>query len=724
MNILLIGGSGRMMDHLIIKLKKEGHRLYLLTGKQYRENTYEKVFEQFNFIYTSDNLHEIFESVNPDVTIFLGAYDTNYLWLEEREAVHFTSGLINILLAFSMMNKGRFLYLSSDEVFGKEHTRNITEEMPMDPDGPRGMAFSQAEKICENYKNERGLDIVILRLDHMYCIPKSLRDVDNLPSKMALEALTKGEIRVRTEAKYSLLYEYDAIEYIYRIVNSKKLAHSLYHISSSKEISEFDLAELIRAGLKENVRLKVSDEEGERKVLSNKRFEEEFGNMLFRPYDDSILKMVVYMRRHRNVFVHGLDAEAPWWKKLLHKWAWFIKALIPFLENLILFIPFFMLNNRAVGSDYFSKIDFYLFYVLLFAIVYGQQQATFSAILAVAGYMFRQMYTRSGFEIVMDYTTYVWIAQLFILGLVVGRMRDQVRAVKIESAEIQEHLNRQLGDIKDINSSNVRVKDVLEQQVIDQQDSIGKIYSITSTLDQYMPEEVLFYAVEILSQLLRSDDVAIYNVYNSSYARMFSASSDKARELGNSIVYTEMGEMYENLKSHQVYINRKLDKRYPLMANAVFENDEMKMIIMVWGLSWEKMTLGAANRLVVICYLIQNAVLSANRYMEALEESRYLGDTNILEENAFSSLVSAYQKAKEKKLTECTILQIETEQNNYQKTGEQIEKMLRRTDYLGVLNDGNLYVLLANTTIDEAQIVIQRFIDAGVRSAPMDQVET
>ena len=84
-----------------------------------------------------------------------------------------------------------------------------------------------------------------------------------------------------------------------------------------------------------------------------------------------------------------------------------------------------MLNNRAVSSAYYNKLDFYLLYVLLFAIVYGQQQAIFSALLAVVGYCFRQMYDRSGFEVLMDYGTYVWMAQLFILGMVVGYMRDQ-----------------------------------------------------------------------------------------------------------------------------------------------------------------------------------------------------------------------------------------------------------------------------------------------------------
>lgn len=382
-----------------------------------------------------------------------------------------------------------------------------------------------------------------------------------------------------------------------------------------------------------------------------------------------------------------------------------------------------MLNNRTVDSRYFSRLDFYLLYVLLFAVVYGQHQAIFSAVLAVCGYLFRQMYTRSGFEVMLDYTTYVWMAQLFILGLVVGYMRDQIRAIRTEGAEVQKSLGRQLRDIKDINSSNVRVKDVLERQVIDQKDSIGKLYSITSTLDQYTPEEVLFYAVEILSKILRSPDVAIYTVYNSDYARLFSSSSEVARKLGNSIRYPEMGELYESLKERKVYINRQMDERYPLMANAIYDKEEMNMIVMVWGIPWERMTLGQANLLVVISYLIQNAMLRASRYMAALEEQRYVEDTQILEPEAFSALVTAYQKAKKKNLTVCTLLQIQTESEDYDLIGKVLMKNLRQTDYLGTMGDGKMYVLLANTLRNEADIVISRFAGAGIKSRIVERIE-
>ena len=71
------------------------------------------------------------------------------------------------------------------------------------------------------------------------------------------------------------------------------------------------------------------------------------------------------------MFLLGEEERLPFRRRLLNKMGWFIKACIPFLENAICFIPFFMLNNRSVGSEYFSRLDFYLFYVLLFAIIYG-----------------------------------------------------------------------------------------------------------------------------------------------------------------------------------------------------------------------------------------------------------------------------------------------------------------------------------------------------------------
>ena len=48
MNILLVGGSCSLINSMILKLRKEGHRIFLLTGDKYRHNKYERVFEKYH----------------------------------------------------------------------------------------------------------------------------------------------------------------------------------------------------------------------------------------------------------------------------------------------------------------------------------------------------------------------------------------------------------------------------------------------------------------------------------------------------------------------------------------------------------------------------------------------------------------------------------------------------------------------------------------------------
>ncbi|MEY8386179.1 NAD(P)-dependent oxidoreductase [Oscillospiraceae bacterium 38-13] len=728
MNVLLIGGSGSFIDNIIIKLKKEGHRISLLTGSRYTGTSYQKVFERYNFTYDYTCMSDIFESAEPDLTIYMGAFDTNYRWREEdTNAVKYAAGLMSILMSYASRGRGRFVYLSSDEVFSSSYAEDIQEAEPMTPVGVRSMVLAQAEEMCSNYRKSQDLDMITLRLDHFYGIPKKRSEVREICSAMCLEAFEKKRVTVSPGRSFSLLYETDAVEFLCRLAVGGKHQEQLYHISSPDVMTQQDLGEIIRDAAQEILEATVEVVEDrpveDRRVLSGALYESEFGNPFFCQARKIVVDILTRMKKHPDQFLSDRSEELSLWQRIYKKAGWLLKALIPYVENVVCFIPFFMLNNRAVGSAYFAKLDFYLLYVLLFAIVHGQQQATFSALLAVAGYCFRQMYTRSGFELLLDSNTYIWTAQLFILGLTVGYMRDQIRQLKRESQEEQEYLTMQLEDIQDINGSNVRVKNALETQIVNQNDSVGKIYSITSALNQYSPEEVLFYAAEMLGKLMKTRDVAIYTVSNAAYARLFSSTSEKSKMLGNSIRYTELGEMYDTLMKRKVYINRQLDERYPLMANAIFEQDDLQLILMVWGIPWESMTLGQANYMVVISSLIQNAVLGASRYLASLEEKRYLEGTRVLERGAFTGLVKAFLTARRKGLTQCTLLRTEIREDQARQKSGLVSSKLRQSDYTGILEDGVLYVLLANTSTSDADYVLRRFAEIGIPCRIVETVE-
>lgn len=714
----LIGGEGRFMDAMINKLNKDGHRVYLLTGTKNSHTSYQKVFEKYNFEYDNDSIREILVSANPDVVIFMGAQDTRYDWENARKtSVQFTADLTNIVSAYSSIKKGRFLYISSQEVFGRSYIEDIKEDEPVSATNFRALALAQGEEICKSYYNTRGMQSIVVRMDHLYGTPIKGRMDNNPCFQTTLEMLKNNKVSANSRNIFSMIHQNDAVQFLYQLATAEKLNYSTYHISSGIIISQMQLANMVSKAAGEGVEV-IDDTVGKgyRMVLSGERFEKEFGRKIFVAYEDGVKKTVQYMKKHSSSFLNYEDSGAGWGNRLWRSICQIFWLLVPYLENLICFIPFFMLNNRAVSSQYFSKLDFYLLYVLLFAIVYGQQQAIFSALLATAGYCFRQMYDKTGFEVLLDYNTYVWMAQLFIVGMVVGYMKDQIKNIRNQDEDQIQYLNGQLGDMSDINDSNVRMKHTFERQIVNQKDSLGKIYEITSQLDQRGPEEVLFYAAQVLSKLMDTGDAAIYTVANREYARLFSFTSQTAKKLGKSIRYSDMKGMYDELIAHRVYINKTMDSNYPLMACAVYSDNQMQTILMLWGLPWERMNLAEANRLTVIGYLIQNAVIRAGQYLDALRERRYVEDSDVLENEAFRQLVNAFFDAKRHGLTECCLLKIQNTADDFKEIAQKLEKKLRQTDYFGVLSDG-LYVLLPNTDDEDAKGVMKRFQKEGFESS-------
>ena len=153
-----------------------------------------------------------------------------------------------------------------------------------------------------------------------------------------------------------------------------------------------------------------------------------------------------------------------------------------------------------------------------------------------------------------------------------------------------------------------------------------------------------------------------------------------------------------------------------MMASAVYSEDKMQLILMLWGIPWERMTLGEANRLTIVGSLIQNAVVRANRYLEALRNRRYVEGTNVLDEDAFTQLAKAFFDAREKGLTEYVLLEILTGDENYENVAKTLGGAIRQTDYMGILKGGRLYVLLSNTNREGAEGIVERFKNAGYAS--------
>ena len=179
----------------------------------------------------------------------------------------------------------------------------------------------------------------------------------------------------------------------------------------------------------------------------------------------------------------------------------------------------------------------------------------------------------------------------------------------------------------------------------------------------------------------------------------------------------QLGDMYEVLANRKVFINRKMQEGLPMMANMIFDDDGRPLIIlMIWTLPWENMTLGQANQLVVISALIKGAVVRSTRYLQALQEKRYIEGTKVLEAEAFGLLLNAFQDAEKNGLAECVLVKINMRDGeNLKGVSNELYQHLRQSDIMGIA-DGGLHVLLANTSRNDADFVQKRFDKIGVDS--------
>ena len=700
MDIMLVGGVSPMMRKLSLKLHKEGHKIYVLSGNRNPSNRYEYAFERYDFPYDSASIEEVFQSVNPDVTILLGAFDGNLSGENpRREALQYAAGLQNLLLSWSALEKGRLIYLSSAEVYGNSYQIPVTEAVRPVPRGIRPLMLFQGEESCRFYQEQLKKDVLILRLDRIHDVPKDRREAAfGICQSKCLDAFQKGAVSYRRNHKYGLTYMGDAVESIYKLVACEKHRHGLYHISSGKPYSELQIADAIENHLgKELEKIDNTLEEQNAVILSNERIKGEFGFQIWCEPEETIEKTLRYMKQHSGRFLDRSNQGWNIWYRIYFKIMELFGALVPYIENLILFLPFFMLNNRATESQYFSKIDFYLIYVLLFAVVHGQRQATFSGLLATAGYLFRQMYQKSGIEVVTDYNTYVWIAEIFIVGLVVGYMKDQLQFMKEESEQEVDFLSERVTDITDINDSNLRVKEGLITQVVNYDYSLGTVYDLVEQLEENDPAKILFHAITLIQKVMDCRDVSLYRINEEMYARLFGYTSAKAGSMGHTVYLLKKEPLYEAFSRQEVYLNRTMDPEYPMMAYCIYEEEHMEMMILLWSIPFERMTIDESNRLVVISKLIQKSVKRSATYLDFLRNERYQDESPALKAEAFEELFATYQEAGQKNLTEYILLQVVSAEAGMERAGAIIGDMLRTTDYIGYRNDGSLYILLTST---------------------------
>ncbi len=709
---LIVGQYGAFTNFLVDKFIKEDWRVCTLSESG---NAPKKVFQHYKYSFSSEDLPRVFESCRPNLVIYMGAYDNAYRGYNHKADLKrkYISNISNLLLCSSKSGVRHFVYLSSEQVFDKNITVNITEDMIPQPETEHGTILRQGEMMVLEYNQTANMETTVVRLSNLYCAPNEAAECVDVVTSKCLTAAKGDTVVIDSKYSYSILNSGDAVEALFKLVSSEKRQRHLYHVSSDYILDDNELMKIIQSEFARD--LSVRDDAigaSKRRVLSGDVFCREFGFSIRVDYQQAVPEIIRGIQASLSKFLNGEDSAEDDKK---HK---VLRTIFVIAEVVLAVLVSFFLTVLFKYNDALSSIDLYLLCTLLFATYYGSKVGVLTASLCTVVWFIYETHNRSGLAILIDMKAYIWIAQLFIVALAVGYVRDSLMQIKNEVKLETEYLNDKLENINVINKSNVKIKDFFEERVVDSNESVGYIYNIIQVLDNAKQIEVLFEATRILTQMMEAGSISIYQVHENGYLRVVSSTNERSRSLGKSIRKDSLPTVFEQIDSKKVYVNRSLDENLPNMIGCLTDVDNnITFIVMLWDVKYDHMTLYYLNLLQVICKLISNAVARSVEFLEITKSSRFIKNTNILNDKAFDELLEAYKRASEAHLTEYSLINVKTNGRSPAEMNDAVKNYIRFTDSMGMLGTDALLILLTNTNAYDANIVIKRLTDKGLEAS-------
>ena len=170
-SILFIGGSGFIGSETVKLFSQNGTHVDVLTQGFSRNNLVNTNINVIKIKYNEDNFRDILERKSYSaVYIFNGnPHPSNSFNNPSFDIKHLINPLLAILEVLRKIKYGGAIWFASSvAVYGSHSGTELKESLDTRPISPYGISKATAEKYCEYYVKEHGLQIGILRLFSTY----------------------------------------------------------------------------------------------------------------------------------------------------------------------------------------------------------------------------------------------------------------------------------------------------------------------------------------------------------------------------------------------------------------------------------------------------------------------------------------------------------------------------------------------------------------------------
>lgn len=383
------------------------------------------------------------------------------------------------------------------------------------------------------------------------------------------------------------------------------------------------------------------------------------------------------------------------------------------------------INRLLQTTVQFQMVDVRLLFVVCMASVHGINVGLIASAIEMVSLGY-QYYLAGTNWTLLFYEPSNWLP--FILYMSAGSICGYVRMKKEEEVSFLNKENINLREKYDflaqLYKEALAYKNRYKKQIIGSRDSFGKIFEVVRRLDALVPEKIFAEAVPVLEDILKNRSIAVYSIYDraAQFARLEVCSETIRSVTDKSLNLEDYREMLSVLETGEVWFNQMMREGYPMYMAGVRVKGKLTVLIMIYRVEFEQVGTHYANLIRILSGLIETSFARAWEFQNTTWQKRHIGDTMIVNEDYFREQYMLRRSMREKNLASFCLLKILREERSPEELDRMLRTRVRSNDLIGLLGDGNIYILMSQVDPESEQTVRKRFIDMGLKCSLVDRI--
>ena len=650
----------------------------------------------------SEEAHTVFAVQNLDLLVYR----------LERDPAHAMQRL-DVLLRLAQQTKVRRVFLlSGTEVFAPG-TTPVETDAPS-PQTEEGQLLVRLETLANAYR-EQGLPISILRMPDLYA-PGQTSD-DGFVGRLfgaSLMGRALPQYDDPAQVFYGLLDARDAVYAVYQAA-TRNFEGTYLHIAAPCVTTMEELYRIceeffpsMRMGAKPRAPKGHA-------VLRSAIIERDLGWRSRRPLAEGLKETYEAMQAARSAYMDDIRAlsRRAWLERVRQK-------VVPYAENLggalVTAGVSYLQGGTSVNS--MTAFDFAFLYIGCMGLLYGKQQALIAAIFSLI-LLIHSLLAQGGDLVAMLYNPreFLHFVSYFFAAVLTGYFADRESYRQHADSRIKRRLQYRYSFLENIFKENLAVKDRLYRQIVNSDDSIGRLYRIVSRLDSVETENLYTQTASVTADILSVKDVVVYIVGEGGwYLRQKVRLGSQTHELPRSIRVEDNPYLVQMLQEKKIFVNRDLVKGLPDLAAPISYEGRVIAVLQIYNLDFEQWSLYQQNLLSITARLVSSSLARAYAWEQETADQKYLDNTRILRSEEFQKVIEEFRERRRMQPDyPVTLLALKVNGRSYSELDHQIAHSIRGEDFMGATETG-VSVLLPDVAGKTLDMVRERLAKVGIET--------